>query len=236
MVPVAAPSCYEDRITNALQPLRSSHDALLDLHSFQADGAPFALLGPRNNEGPLEPFAHEAAETRLALALGTTHIVEGWLSTYARGLERRGAPPEDIVQAIGNTEAMRRAGAYAVTLECGQHADPASVDFAHAAVLRALASLGMIAETEAPSRPAHAPRWLQMLEVVDRLHPQDRFDRPWRHFDAVRAGDCVGWRHDGTAVLAPGDGCLIFPDPLAAVGTDWFYWARESDRSPQKAG
>ncbi len=233
--PTGTPRTYEDRVANVLCPLLAAHEVLLDLHSFRAAGSPFVMLGPRDNDGPLEPFAHEAAETRLALALGAPRIVEGWLATYARGLARRGAPAEDIDQAVGTTEAMRRAGGYGVTLECGPHDDPAAVDVAEGAVRRALALLGMIAPDEAPPASAVEPDWLQMQEVVDRLHPDDRFERPWRHFDAVRAGELIGRRHDGTAVLAPGDGCLVFPDAAAAVGTDWFYWARSSDRAPRSA-
>ena len=232
LVPTCAPRFYEDHLANRLCPLFAAHDVLLDLHSFQAEGSPFVMLGPRDNAGALEPFTHEAAETRLALALGPSRLVEGWLATYARGLARRGAPPEDIVQAIGTTEAMRRTGGYGVTLECGQHTDPNAVALAHAAVLRALAVLGMLAPEDAPALPPDRPRatLMQMQEVVERRHPGDRFARPWRHFDAVRAGETVGWRHDGTPVPAPGDGCLIFPDARAAVGTDWFYWASPGDR------
>ncbi|MDL5033356.1 succinylglutamate desuccinylase/aspartoacylase family protein [Pelomonas sp. APW6] len=229
--PTSTPRQYEDHVANVLSPLLAAHEVLLDLHSFRAEGSPFVMLGPRDNDGPLEPFAHEAAETRLALALGAPRIVEGWLGTYARGLARRGAPAGDIVQAIGTTEAMRRAGGYGVTLECGQHDDPAAVDVAEAAVRRALALLGMIDPAQALPAPVGQPAWLQMQDVVDRLHPDDRFERPWRHFDPVRAGELIGRRHDGTPVLAPGDGCLVFPDPSAAVGTDWFYWARPSARS-----
>ena len=42
---------------------------LLDLHSFLGQGKPFAMLGPRNNDGPLEPVAHELAEGRLRVRL-----------------------------------------------------------------------------------------------------------------------------------------------------------------------
>ncbi len=229
--PTSPPRLYEDHVAHVLCPLLAAHEVLLDLHSFRAEGDPFVMRGPRDNDGPLEPFAHEAAETRLARALGAPRIVEGWLATYARGLARRGAPAGDIVQAVGTTEAMRRTGGYGVTLECGQHDDPAAVDFAEAAVRRALALLGMIAPEDAPPLPSGEPACLQMRDVFDRLHPDDRFERPWRHFDAVRAGELIGRRHDGTAVLAPGDGCLVFPDAAAAVGTDWFYWARPSEPS-----
>ena len=47
------------------------------------------MMGPRNNDGTLEPFRHEMAEAQLAACIGTSRIVEGWLSTYALGLQRR---------------------------------------------------------------------------------------------------------------------------------------------------
>jgi len=230
LLPAPQPSSYEDRIANVLCPLLATHEVLLDLHSFQGGGEPFVMLGPRDNTGPVEPFAHAEAEARLARALGAPRVVEGWMSCYAGGLARRGADAAGIAQAIGTTEAMRRAGGYGVTLECGQHADPAALEFGHRAVRRALALLDMIDAAEADAPPHSPPELLQMLEGVDRQHPADHFARPWRNFDAVRAGECIGWRHDGQAVRAPGDGHLVFPDEQAAVGTEWFFWARPSER------
>lgn len=226
--PRPQPQNYEDRIGNLLCPLLASHEVLLDLHSFQGEGEPFVMLGPQDNDGPLEPFAHAEAEARLARCLGATRVVEGWMSCYARGLAQRGAEPADIRLAFGTTEAMRRAGGYGVTLECGQHEDPAAADFAYDAVLRALALLGMTASR--PAQPQAAPELLRLREVFDRHHPQDRFARPWRNFEPVSAGECIGWRHDGQAVRAPGDGRLVFPDEKAAVGTEWFFWAGPSER------
>ncbi|HLO94937.1 MAG TPA: autotransporter domain-containing protein, partial [Burkholderiaceae bacterium] len=128
LMPAPQPRSYEDRVGNVLCPLLAAHEVLLDLHSFQGEGEPFVMLGPRDNQGPLEPFAHAQAEARLARSLGAPRIVEGWMRCYARALARRGldeaAMAQAIDQAIGTTEAMRRAGGYGVTLECGQHADP----------------------------------------------------------------------------------------------------------------
>ena len=35
---------------------------------------------------------------------------------------------------------------------------------------------------------------------------------------------------DGTPVAAPGDGCIVFPNPAALPGNEWFYFARRSER------
>jgi predicted deacylase len=68
--PNLEPRDNEDRIANVLCPLLAQHDVLLDLHSFQAPGEPFAMLGPPDNTGELEPFRHSAQEESLALRLG----------------------------------------------------------------------------------------------------------------------------------------------------------------------
>ena len=89
MAPSAIPQDFEDRLANVLCPLLEAHDVLLDLHSFHTGGAPFVMIGPQDNQGTLEPFAHASEEMQLALHTGPYRIVEGWLDTYARGVKRR---------------------------------------------------------------------------------------------------------------------------------------------------
>lgn len=243
--PPVVPQDFEDRIAARLCPLLAAHDALLDLHSFRGQGRPFAMLGPRDNAGELEPFAHAEAEARLALAAGTTRIVEGWLSTYALGIERRmarrsvdssdgsrrAALQQDPHYGVGTTEYMRSQGGYGITLECGQHADPEAPEFAYQAILRTLALVGMIDAAAATPRPATPPELLQLYEVIDREHENDRFEQAWASFDAVTRGQRIGTRADGTPVLAPADGRIVFPAVDAVPGTEWFYLARASDRA-----
>ena len=68
--PTDAPRQFEDRVANWLCPLLAAHDVLLDLHSFLSPGRPFVMVGPRDNAGLLEPFAHAAREEALARCLG----------------------------------------------------------------------------------------------------------------------------------------------------------------------
>lgn len=77
--PSEQPADYEARITNVLAPLIARHEVLLDLHSFQSAGEAFAMIGPRDNTGTLEPFARSFEEGQLALHIGTPVVVEGWL-------------------------------------------------------------------------------------------------------------------------------------------------------------
>ncbi|WGT61503.1 succinylglutamate desuccinylase/aspartoacylase domain-containing protein [Variovorax paradoxus] len=233
--PSEAPADYEGRVTNVLCPLIERHDVLLDLHSFQSEGEAFAMIGPRDNAGQLEPFARAAEEGLLALHLGTPVVVEGWLDIYAAGLAQRSAGVavgDDVIDfGRGTNEYIRNCGGYGVTLECGQHRDPQAPEVAWRAIRRALALLGMAELPQGmPAAPPSPPQLLRLASVTDRLHEEDSFVRDWATFDAVQRGEPVGMRHDGTLVSAPDDGFIVFPNALALPGAEWFYFARPSER------
>lgn len=236
LYPTLVPRDFEDHIANWLCPLLAQHDVLLDLHSFHTPGEAFCMLGPLDNSGALEPFAHARDEERLARCLGVQRFVDGWLDTYARGVERRrrqgvGAEREqDARYGVGTTEYMRSVGGYGLTLECGQHADPAAPELAWRAVLNALACLGLIEQANPELLPADQAEMLRLFDVVDKQHDDDRFARDWASFDAVPAGEVIGQRHDGSVLKAECDARIVFPNPGAAAGQEWFYLAREVRR------
>ncbi len=237
--PNATPQDFEDRIANVLCPLLAEHEVLLDLHSFHTAGEPFAMIGPADNTGTLEPFSHAAEEEALALRLGPRRIVEGWLDTYAAGVQTRlartGSPTEraqllstDPRYGVGTTEYARSQGAYAITLECGQHADPRAPEVAYRAIRHTLAHLEMVDE---PAPPAHHDvEFLRLAEVTDRLHADDNFSHTWASYDPLTRGELIGTRADGTELRAPDDGFIVFPNPAALPGNEWFYFARRSAR------
>ena len=236
MAPSAIPQDFEDRLANVLCPLLDAHDVLLDLHSFHTGGAPFVMIGPQNNTGTLEPFALALEEMQLALHTSAPRIVEGWLDTYARGVQRRAASALENINTrsqtlvtnpnygVGTTEYMRARGGYAVTLECGQHDDPAGVGVARHAILQTLGLLGITPAK--PAAPISVPEILRLIDVTDKAHAGDTFTREWRSFDAVKSGDVIGVRHGGDEVKAQGDGFVVFPNPRGEVGQEWFYFAQ----------
>lgn len=227
--PVAQPADYEDHVANWLCPLLQQHEALLDLHSTRARSRPFAMLGPRDNDGALQPFRHCHQERALARVLGVDRFVEGWLETYEKGVTRRVARGtgsklnSDPRYGVGTTEYMRSVGGYAMTLECGQHADPDSPEVAYRAIRNALAFLGLV-DAPAPS-PVTSYEALRMADVIDRDHPGDQFAREWSSFDRLARGDHIATRHDGTRLTAPDDGWILFPDKGAQPGHEWYYLA-----------
>jgi len=235
LLPTATPRDNEDRIANVLCPLLAGHDVLLDLHSFRSPGEPFALRGPADNSGALEPFAHAENEARLSTHLGVRRVIDGWMEAYAAGVARRrqlrltpDAVNEDPAYGIGTTEYMRSVGGYAVTLECGQHEDPAGPAVARYAIRQALALLGI---ADLPPAPPQGPfECLTLATVLDRHAPGDCFVRPWASFDPLAEGELIALRADGAEVRAAEAGYIVFPDHAALPGHEWFYLARPSRR------
>ena len=121
---------------------------------------------------------------------------------------------------------MRSTSGYALTLECGQHADPAAPDVAYRAIKNTLAFLGFI-DAPQPEPIADADmEALNMVVVHDKLHASDRFIKTWSSFDKVKQGEQIGVRADGTAVTAEFDAYILFPDVNAQANAEWYYLAR----------
>jgi succinylglutamate desuccinylase len=160
------------------------------------------------------------------------------MGAYARGVQRRqkaqvatatGATGLlDTGYGIGTSEYMRSRGGYGVTLECGQHDDAEAVGVAYRAIRQTLALLGLASLALTP--PSSDFQVLRLVDVVDREYEDDRFSQPWKSFDAVVAGQTIGQRHDGRLVTAPDDGFVVFPNPNAPTGNEWFYFAQKSGR------
>ena len=229
------PVDFEDHVANVLCPLLAAHEVLLDLHSFHTPGQPFVMIGPHDNSGELEPFAHAAKEARLVAHLGPRRVVEGWMDTYERGVRRRRESGQayaagllDARYGVGTSEYMRAHGGYGVTLECGQHDDPRAPEVAYRAIRQALALLKM---APLALEPAGADfEVLRLADVIDREQAGDVFARPWASFDPVEAGQAIGQRQGGQVISAPVAGHIVFPNPNALPGAEWFYLAQRSDR------
>lgn len=232
LFPTDDPQQFEDHVANWLCPLLASHDVLLDLHSFHTPGEPFAMLGPKNNQGSLEPFEHDAEEESLARRLGVKLFVDGWLDTYANGVAHRqaqaGQEDADVRYGVGTTEYMRSQGGYGLTLECGQHEDAAAPEVAYRAILNTLAWLGLSGQHKPQETPDR--KTLRLFKVMDKHHPEDRLAKEWRSFERLDAGTLIGTRHDGEEIRAEETVHIVFPNPGAEPGSEWFYLAKAIDR------
>jgi predicted deacylase len=230
LFPNENPQDFEDQIANWLCPLLAQHDVLLDLHSFNAQSEPFVMVGPLDNDDALQPFRHADKERALARRLGVRRFVDGWLATYGQGVRRRMSDKSQLETVlrygVGTTEYMRSTGGYALTLECGQHKDPAAPDVAYRAIMNTLAFLKLIDAPEPAPVPLDEMEALSMVVVHDKADAGDSFVRQWASFDPVAKGQQIGVRADGTPVTSELDGRILFPDTNAGANQEWYYLTR----------
>jgi predicted deacylase len=217
LYPKAQPQAYEDFLDPILCYWIKQADVVLDLHSYTSPGGAFIFLGEDNG-----------AERDFAMSLGVDDFVYGWQQAY-------GAPTLDAVAAdqahkesTGTTEYARQQGAIAITLECGQHLNADAADIGYRAILNALAYLKM--RDDAVIVRSTAPRCVRMLSVFYRPE-QAHFVQPWRHFDAVKAGEVIANLADGSELTAPQEGYIVLPKIEVTTGGEWFYFGVADDRS-----
>ena len=94
--------------------------------------------------------------------------------------------------------------------------------------MNTLAHLGI--SGAADPAPAAAMETLSLVEVVDKTAAGDAFAKTWSSFDPIAAGERIATRADGTRDVAPFAGRIVFPNPAAETGQEWFYLARPSER------
>ena len=199
------PTSHEGQLANELAPLVHQADYLLDLHSMQADGEPFVFLNNPNRSS--EEFCH---------ALGVPCIMKGWPELYAAHPDKLANCTQSFADRLAIPNAL---------IECGRHDDPQSVEVAYRTVLNALNFLGLCATGPVILRTT---RFLELRSIFFREHAGDTFVKTWRNFEPVRQGDIVGHRATGEPVRSNVDGFIVFPSPVSAVGTEWFYVAESA--------
>ncbi|HEY0211987.1 MAG TPA: hypothetical protein VGC40_00095, partial [Paenirhodobacter sp.] len=219
------PIDHEDRVANVLCPLLRAHDVLIDLHSFAAEGPAFALLGPKVAD-TLEPRVQAATERALVAALDLPFAVYGWMPAHLAVLRTQGREA-DIGHAVGTTEFMRFVGGAAITVECGQHKDPAAIQVAYDVIARGLAQLGLIRSGANPPQPP------VLLQIGEAIFAESDDDRLVRHFPTgaqVHQGEVIGTRASGAQIIAPHDGAVIFASGAVQAGTELCFLCRPDPR------
>lgn len=229
--PSAISQDNEDRVANIICPLLRAHDVLIDLHSFGSEGEAFALIGPKNNNGALEPFAHDLAEEKLVKALNLPLIVHGWLPAHEKALKqkREAGVTERLssLHGVGTTEYMRFAGGYGVTVECGQHLDPNGPQVGYDCVINGMIVLGMIADVP---KPAQKPRVLEISDAILANHEDDRLHKRFVAGEPVQQGEIIGRRADGSDIVMPYDGAIIFASLSSPVHSELCFLCKVSSR------
>ena len=207
-LPTDKPDTYEAELTNIICPLMEKCDALLDIHSYTAGGAPFSFGGLSNPESCV--FAGN---------LGDITLVTGWAEAFAAAGKKSASADE----SADTCQYARRFGAVAATFECGQHKDPQAPEVAYQGIRNAMRFVGITDEAPMHKKSLADIRAVVMTRIYDR-EGGETLTREWKHLDAVKKGEVIGHRKDGTEVAAPEDGFLILPN---TPPPQWFYFGVE---------
>lgn len=183
----------ELRRARELRPLFDTADLLLDLHSMQHESPPLTLCG------------RTARGRALARSLGEP----GWVVADAGHL----AGPRLIDYGRFSDPDGR---ATAILVECGQHWNPRSAEFALRVTARFLANTGTVAAADLapwlPDVPATAPRVVEVTEAVTVASDRFRFTDDFRGMEIIpRAGTIIANDGDHTVRTAYDDCILIMP-------------------------
>jgi predicted deacylase len=184
----------ELRRARELRPFVEAADFMLDIHSMLESSPPVMISGPLDKG------------VRLAFDVGIPeHVVAD--TGHANGTRMR-----DYGE-FGDPASPKNA----LLVECGQHWEKSSAEFAWQTLWRFLRSVGVV-EPEAAAReiqPAAGPQKLiRVTDAVIANSPAFRFAKPFTGLEVVpRKGDVIAW--DGEqAVRAPYDNCvLVMPVP-----------------------
>ena len=158
---------------------------------------------------------------------GSTSMPPDWRSVPAAGRPTQAA----LAFGWGTNEYMRSRGGYGVTLECGQHQRPGGAGgglpgdpVGAAAARHDRAEPARRAPPPAPGAAAAGqrdrPAAIRTTASCANGPPSIRSAR----------GEPIGRRADGSLLQAERDGFIVFPNAEAAPGTEWFYFAVESER------
>jgi succinylglutamate desuccinylase len=186
---------FEHHRALELRPLVTGLDALLDLHSASRPTPPFAICDGR-------PVGID-----LARRMGC-QVTHGW--------DGPGMLMDHV--SIGS---LVMQGRPALSVECGQHDDPASLDNAWQIMTRFLGALGVTDHDES-SEPA--PVYRLFGRVVKPTHVFE-LARPFQSFDRLAPGELLG-SGEGVSISVEEEAYLLLPTPNAIRGEDLVYLAR----------
>lgn len=193
----------------------------------------------------LERVLRDAGGPVFALDLHTTSGPGGIFSAFTDSLPHRAFAGDFPVPMIFGLEELvdgtllnllSENGVVALTVETGQHEEPAAIDRAEAAIWIAIVSAGLLPERLVPEATearkllrrdaGHLPRALEMRYKRDVVDGDGFVMQPgYLNFQSVRAGDRIARDAQGDVIVYE-DGRLLMP-LYQEQGEDGFFLVRE---------
>ena len=207
LYPKNTPESYEDHLANELCEYLKQADLLLDLHSYRRGGPAFGFISPAQN----------STELKLIDACNLPYAVYGFAESYK-------AANIDIDEnaAMGTREYFLTQGGVGITVECGQHDDPESINVAHQAIKGVLTNFGFTDSED--SKNKNTAKFIEMKHVIFK-EKEGTLIKLWENFEPVKKGDILATYTDGSNVPSPSDGVIVMPDVRADMPAEeeWLY-------------
>ncbi|MFT7433602.1 MAG: putative deacylase [Alphaproteobacteria bacterium] len=190
-----SPKNNEQKIANVICKAIDTCDILLDIHSMTAQCKPSAFEDKQT-----------VGDQALVECLHVETIFTGWLDKHNEKNE------------CATTAYAQNKRIPATTLECGQHADPLSIEVAYINILNVLSKFGLIKHD---IKTFLKPRRIKLYDTF-RKEADSTFTREWKNLDPLKKGDIIGTKGDHKFV-SPIDGFIIMPSTQAKPGGEWYY-------------
>ena len=207
LYPKSEPQTYEDHVGNELCPLLEQADLLLDIHSYRSGGTAFGFISPDQTE----------EELALLEYCNVPYGVFGFSDAY-----KASNIPVDDKESMGTREYLLTQGGRGITLECGQHDAPESIEVAYNAILNVLKGFGFIKGTSSVSKTPLST--ISMKSVVYKER-DGQLTRPFQNFEPIKKDEVLAKYDNGLEVKSPLKGYIVLPDPRPdmPVGEEWLY-------------
>lgn len=185
---------YECKIANHLKELIDKSTELLDIHSYSSEGPHFAFYDVINKD--LCDFAK--AQNFQVIMCNFPGMFKG-VDNSSCGYSNRHHIP-------------------GVTIESGQHTDPACLERAYAALKNSIAFLG-ISNEEAKSKDSNYYNFIFMEEKQPKKS-EGKFAKIWNHLDEVKKGEPIFIEDNGETYSSEKDCLILMPNKLKKIAMD----------------
>ncbi len=213
--PKADPVDYEDRICNIVTDYFEDADLLLDLHSYHTEGDPFIFFRPDNKK-----------DLEFASMLGVSTSFSGFADAYAKA-----GVVKSKEESMGTRDYMVEINKHGVTMECGFHNNPKSIEIAKGAILGALHHTAMADIDDSlkylipENRSMKEGNLFNMSEVFYKEKEGKLEDI--QHLQQIKKGDLLAHYNDKSKIVAPYNSYVVFPNKEVKTGNEWFYLAKK---------
>lgn len=192
------PKLYEEKLAQEVIKFIESCDVIIDLHSNHVGGEPFVF----------QDFSDDKS-TALINDLPIKAIMKGWVELYG---ESEDTTSIDYTYEVGK---------YGVTIECGAHDDPSSIDVAYKCIIASLQHFNAIDIVEDIS----IEKQYMTLQSFISMPKGGKFIKDWLHGDIVKKDEEIGTDSEGNIYKSDNEGFICLPFADAEEGSEWFYLA-----------